>query len=84
MDNNKSYDVVWQVLNALRSVDERFEATINKLELNKSKPKNIQVIGVGGAPDDPEFNTNGDGTVIEEPFKPYQTEFRERYTWRIL
>nr|WP_274656794.1 type ISP restriction/modification enzyme [Streptococcus equinus] len=30
--------------------------------------------GVGGAPDDPEFNTNGDGTVIEEPFKPYQTE----------
>ena len=74
LDNNKSYDVVWQVLNALRSVDERFEATINKLELNKSKPKNIQVIGVGGAPDDPEFNTNGDGTVIEEPFKPYQTE----------
>lgn len=74
LDNNKSYDVVWQVLNALRSVDERFEATINKLELNKSKPKNIQVIGVGGAPDDPEFNTNGDGTVIEESFKPYQTE----------
>ncbi|MGZ7246634.1 hypothetical protein ACXWO4_11290, partial [Streptococcus pyogenes] len=53
LDNNKSYDVVWQVLNALRSVDERFEATINKLELNKKKPKNIQVIGVGGAPDDP-------------------------------
>ncbi|MBT0943176.1 DEAD/DEAH box helicase family protein [Streptococcus lutetiensis] len=74
LDNNKSYDVVWQVLNALRSVDERFEATINKLELNRKKPKNIQVIGVGGAPDDPEFNTNGDGTVIEEPFKPYQTE----------
>lgn len=74
LDNNKSYDVVWQVLNALRSVDERFEATINKLELNKSKPKNIQVIGVGGAPDNPEFNTNGDGTVIEESFKPYQTE----------
>ena len=46
LDNNKSYDVVWQVLNALRSVDERFEATINKLELNKKKPKNIQVIGV--------------------------------------
>lgn len=74
LDNNKSYDVVWQVLNALRSVDERFEATINKLELNRKKPKNIQVIGVGGSPDDPEFNTNGDGTVIEEPFKPYQTE----------
>lgn len=73
LDNNKSYDVVWQVLNALRSVDERFEATINKLELNKKKPKNIQIIGVGCAPDDPSINT-GDGTYINEPQAPYQTE----------
>lgn len=73
LDNNKSYDIVWQVLNALRSVDERFEATINKLELNKKKPKNIQIIGVGGAPDDPSINT-GDGTYINEPQAPYQTE----------
>lgn len=69
LDNNKSYDVVWQVLNALRSVDERFEATINKLELNKSKPKNIQVIGVGSAPDDPNFNEGAENI----PSKPYQT-----------
>ena len=60
LDNNKSYDVVWQVLNALRSVDERFEATINKLELNKKKPKNIQVIGVGSAPDTSNGNGNND------------------------
>ncbi|WP_455460389.1 DEAD/DEAH box helicase [Streptococcus salivarius] len=72
LDNNKSYDVVWQVLNALRSVDERFEATVNKLELNKKKPKNIQVIGVGGAPDDPTLHANGD--YEEQAFKPYQTE----------
>lgn len=71
LDNNKSYDVVWQVLNALRSVDERFEATINKLELNKKKPKNIQIIGVGSAPDDQDFHTGND---IAEPFVPYQTE----------
>ncbi|MGT2948273.1 DEAD/DEAH box helicase [Streptococcus devriesei] len=70
LDNNKSYDVVWQVLNALRSVDERFEATINKLELNKKKPKNIQVIGVGGAPDDPNFG----GGFVDEPTVGYQTE----------
>ncbi len=69
LDNNKSYDVVWQVLNALRSVDERFEATINKLELNRSKPKNIQVIGVGSAPDDPNFNDGAENTTT----KPYQT-----------
>ena len=70
LDNNKTYDVIWQVLNALRSVDERFEATINKLELNKQKPINIQVIGVGAAPDDPNFN---DG-FVKEPTVAYQTE----------
>lgn len=63
LDNNKSYDVVWQVLNALRSVDERFEATINKLELNKKKPKNIQVIGVGSAPDITDGNNNSDKKI---------------------
>ena len=73
LDNNKSYDVVWQVLNALRSVDERFEATINKLQLNKKKPENIQVIGVGSAPDDEDGNWR-DG--VSEPSTTYQTEFQ--------
>ncbi|MGO3652492.1 DEAD/DEAH box helicase [Vagococcus sp.] len=70
LDNNKTYDVIWQVLNALRSVDERFEATVNKLQLNKKKPDNIQVIGVGGAPDDPNFNQNN---IIDDPSSVYQT-----------
>lgn len=51
LDNNEKYRVVWEVLNALRSLDERFDATINKLELNKKKPDQIQVIGVGDAPE---------------------------------
>ena len=70
LDNNKTYDVIWQVLNALRSVDERFEATVNKLELNKKKPKNIQVIGVGVAPDDPTFTDD----YVNESREAYQTE----------
>ncbi|MGE0999812.1 type ISP restriction/modification enzyme [Bacillus sp. Gnz1/3] len=70
LDNSKTYDVIWQVLNALRSVDERFEATLNKLELNKKKPDNIQLIGVGGAPDDPSFNNNPNNENISS----YQTE----------
>ncbi|MDM7651598.1 DEAD/DEAH box helicase [Lactococcus lactis] len=49
LDNNKNYETVWQVINALRSVDERFEAMIDKL--NMSKPKQLKVIGVGSAPD---------------------------------
>ena len=81
LDNNKSYDVVWQVLNALRSVDERFEATINKLELNKSKPKNISVIGVGKAPDDPEFNVNNSNRVADKG-KPYQDSFN--FDWETV
>ncbi|MBU8729865.1 DEAD/DEAH box helicase family protein [Cytobacillus oceanisediminis] len=51
LDNNDKYRVVWEVLNALRSLDERFDATINKLELNNKKPDQIQVIGVGEAPE---------------------------------
>lgn len=55
LDNNEKYRVVWEVLNALRSLDERFDATINKLELNKKKPEQIQIIGVGAAPKDGEL-----------------------------
>lgn len=73
LDNNKEYDVVWQVLNALRSVDERFEATINKLQLNKKKPENISVIGVGAAPDDEDGNWKNGHEVAETA--PYQTSF---------
>ncbi|WP_391556657.1 type ISP restriction/modification enzyme [Staphylococcus hominis] len=51
LDNNERYQVVWEILNALRSIDERFDATINKLELNKKKPKQIQIVGVGEAPE---------------------------------
>ena len=39
-DNNR-YKVVWQVLQALRSHDERMDATINQLELNDGRPENI-------------------------------------------
>lgn len=52
LDNNKKYETVWQILNALRSVDERFSAMVNKLELNKKKPQNIDVIGIDSAPSD--------------------------------
>lgn len=52
LDNNEKYHVVWDVLNALRSLDERFDATINKLELNKKKPNQLEVIGVGDSPEE--------------------------------
>ena len=48
LKDNKKYAVVWEVLQALRAHDNRFNATINQLELNKSRPDQIQIIGVGG------------------------------------
>lgn len=43
LDDNERYKVVWTVLNALRAHDDRFNATVNKIELNKKKPTNILV-----------------------------------------
>lgn len=65
LDNNKNYEVVWQVINALRSVDERFEAMVDKL--NIAKPKQLKVIGVGGAP----ARSNNNDKVNEDSNKSY-------------
>lgn len=43
LDDNERYRVVWTVLNALRAHDDRFNATVNKIELNKKKPEQILV-----------------------------------------
>ena len=47
LDDNERYKVVWSVLNALRSHDDRFDAEINQIDLNKKKSKRVRVIGVG-------------------------------------
>lgn len=69
LDNNKKYETVWQVINALRSVDERFEAMIDKL--NMAKPKQLKAIGVGSAPD--QMNDRESNTDIANPVS-VQTE----------
>lgn len=61
-DNNR-YRVVWQVLQALRSHDERFDAMVNKIELNGKTDERIKIIGVGGD----EENERG-GQKGEAPF----------------
>jgi predicted helicase len=43
LDDNERYRVVWTVLNALRAHDDRFNATVNKIELNKKRPDQILV-----------------------------------------
>lgn len=63
LDDNERYKVVWTVLNALRAHDDRFNATVNKIELNKNRPEQILV-------GRPEYSFDGDGNpsmVNEDP-----------------
>lgn len=46
LNNNETYKVVWQVLNALRAHDDRFDAMINKLEFNHAMPSKMEVVAV--------------------------------------
>jgi len=51
LDDNKRFQVVWQVLKALRTHDERFDTAINSMELNGQGPENIIVEQVSLAKD---------------------------------
>ncbi|MDQ8906194.1 DEAD/DEAH box helicase [Acinetobacter nosocomialis] len=46
LNSNEAYRVVWQVLNALRAHDDRFDAMINKLEFNGKDVSRMEVIAV--------------------------------------
>jgi len=46
LNDNKTYAVVWQVLNALRSHDDRFDAMVNKLDLTGKDTSKMEVIAI--------------------------------------
>ncbi|MFW6681095.1 N-6 DNA methylase [Komagataeibacter intermedius] len=47
LDNNKTYQVVWQVLQALRSHDDRFDHMVNKMDLQaRPDTSRMEVIAV--------------------------------------
>src|SRR5699024_11355147 len=48
LSDNKRYQVVWEVLQALRSHDDRFNATVNQIAFNRNRAKNILVGSVSG------------------------------------
>ena len=65
LDNNERFAAVWGVLRALRSHDDRFNAEINKIDLNNSPTDRI-IFGGG---------TNGDGDdelQVSIPFEPVE------------
>lgn len=64
LNDNERYRVVWSVLNALRAHDDRFNATVNKIDLNKKKPDNILI----GRPDYT-FDSDGNALMVSEDTK---------------
>ena len=44
--DNERYRVVWQILNALRAHDERFDSTINKMSLGQDISDTIEIVGI--------------------------------------
>ncbi len=74
LDDNARFKVVWTVLNALRAHDDRFEAMINKIKLNKTLPSMVNVLGVGatdGGFHEGDSSSDGgvrdDGTAFQSP-----------------
>lgn len=62
--DNKRYQVIWDVLQALRAHDEQFEATVNQIDLNKKRSNKIDVIGVS---DRVPADDTTPGPVTEKP-----------------
>ncbi|OYY07629.1 MAG: hypothetical protein B7Y67_17685, partial [Polynucleobacter sp. 35-46-11] len=46
LNDNKTFSVVWQVLQALRSHDDRFDAMVNKLDLIGKDPSKMEVVAI--------------------------------------
>jgi predicted helicase len=63
LNDNKKYKVVWQVLQALRAHDERFDAMVNKIDLTKSTGGKVSIVGVGGGSKDRDKNEKDYGSI---------------------
>lgn len=66
LDDNTRYKVVWTVLNALRAHDDRFNATVNKIDLNKARP--VQLL-VGRIDPDGDNDESNDGKTDKKKTK---------------
>ncbi|KWT61118.1 damage-inducible protein [Streptomyces albus subsp. albus] len=66
LSDNQRFKTVWQVLQALRAHDDRFNATVNQIELNKKKP---DTIGIGHIGAGDETVSDKDGSSTEDSAK---------------
>ncbi len=68
LDDNDRFKVVWSVLNALRAHDDRFNATINKIDLNKKNPDQIIIGGIDG------YSNENDETETKSSSNKFQEQ----------
>ena len=82
LNDNKRYEVVWTVLNALRAHDDRFEAVINRLDVNKSTDGRIIVGTVGGG--EGPGGDKGPGKALPQLPLPYLKGLQEAIYARMV
>ena len=71
LNDNKRYAVIWTVLNALRAHDDRFDAEINKIDLNNKRGERIKVVGITDDITDEEGNPIGSPLSPNQPDLPF-------------
>ncbi|MBX7209385.1 MAG: DEAD/DEAH box helicase family protein, partial [Verrucomicrobiaceae bacterium] len=90
LNDNKVYKVVWDVLQALRSHDDRFDAFVNKLDLIGRDPRKMEVIAITDkiakkskkTPSDPKKDAKS-GNTIGEPETPYIAEIQTEMKFEV-
>jgi len=86
LNDNQTYKVVWQVLQALRSHDDRFDAMVNKLDLIGKDISKMEVIAItdkvprkpsaAGKPKNPAKGKNKIGSTTPPPDKGGELQFQ--------
>ncbi|WP_199528185.1 type ISP restriction/modification enzyme [Kitasatospora sp. SolWspMP-SS2h] len=70
--DNQRFRTVWQVLQALRAHDDRFNATVNQIRLNQEAPQNIGIGHVG--PGDEQIGDQDGSTTSADAQNAQQQE----------
>ncbi|WP_373430836.1 helicase-related protein, partial [Cutibacterium avidum] len=82
LSNNKRFKVVWDVLNALRAHDDRFNAMINSIDLDKDTKGKIGISVFGGTAPETGRDTNGSRAAIQPML--FQNQMRDAILARIV
>ncbi|TLD68506.1 damage-inducible protein [Phragmitibacter flavus] len=90
LNDNKTYKVVWDVLQALRSHDDRFDAFVNKLDLIGKDTRKMEVIAITDKVQKKSTKTKSDskssaksGNTIAEPATPYVVETQTELAFNV-